>query len=51
MTKEFELNGFVMSEHDEARLHRQLLGVMMDGETETVKPPPKFLQEIAWING
>ena len=50
MTEEFEANGRLISEDDPAKDKRKLLGVMLNGETNEVRPPEQFLKEIAYIS-
>ena len=49
MIKEFERQGRVMSEDDPACSERKLLGVILAGAENKIKPPDQFAQEIAYI--
>ena len=49
LIREFEEQGLVMSEDDSAKEERKLLGVILAGAENRVKPPEKFAQEIAYI--
>ena len=49
MTEEFEANGLLMSEDDPARSERKLLGVILAGAENCIKPPDQFAHEIAYF--
>ena len=49
LIREFENRGLVMSEDDTARTERKLLGVILDGAQNSIKPPDKFAHEIAYF--
>ena len=48
LTTEFEKKGLVMSEDDPACETRKLLGVILAGAENKIKPPDQFAQEIAY---
>ena len=49
MIQEFEKKGLVMSEDDPARSERKLLGVILAGAENCIKPPDQFAHEIAYF--
>ena len=49
MIREFEERGLIMSEDDPARSERKLLGVILSGAENCIKPPDQFAHEIAYF--
>jgi len=49
MIREFENRGLIMSEDDPARSERKLLGVILAGAENCIKPPDQFAHEIAYF--
>jgi len=49
MIQEFKDRGLVMSEDDPARSERKLLGVILAGAENCIKPPDQFAHEVAYF--
>lgn len=49
LIREFQAQGLVMSEDDPAKSRRKLLGVDLVGEENRIKPPEKFVHEVAYF--